>query len=307
MRWAYDDPITGERLQAIAEASVLTPSIAAFHASLRYSGARNLVVFPGTHLAVEADERCCDLLRGRRSIFVYSHLLESFVERVLPRLDHAFVLISHNSDHGVDSRFRAVLDDPRIIHWFAQNALLHHPKLTSLPIGIANAQWPHGDVSALVRVAAQEPVRRQDLIYVNFEVRTNPAVRAPLMQRLAASPAVWRAPPQSFAPYLADMAGCRWVVSPPGNGVDCHRTWEALYLGVTPIVQRTEWGASLHDGLPIIQVPDLGDLNPDTLHEYERSLPMDLRRPQRLQMSYWRERIQRAALGATDIPAAVPA
>src|SRR5215472_8371128 len=119
MRWAYDDPITGERLQAIAEASVLTPSIAAFHASLRLSGARNLVVFPGTHLAVEADERCCDLLRGRRSIFVYSHLLESFVERVLPRLDHAFVLISHNSDHGVDSRFRAVLDDPRIIHWFA--------------------------------------------------------------------------------------------------------------------------------------------------------------------------------------------
>jgi hypothetical protein len=301
MRWANDDPITGERLQSIAEASVLTPSIAAFHSSLRYTGARNLVVFPGTHLAVEADERCCALLRGRRSIFVYSHLLESFVERVLPRLDHSFVLISHNSDHGVDARFLRALDDPRIIHWFAQNALLHHPKLTPLPIGIANGQWAHGDVSALVTAAAQAPAERRDVIYVNFEVRTNPAVRAPLMQRLASLPGTWRAPPLPFAAYLAAMAGCRWVVSPPGNGVDCHRTWEALYLGATPVVQQSEWGASLHDGLPVIQVPDLGDLSFATLRE--RSLPQDPAQQQRLKMSYWRHRIEQAAYGATDAPA----
>jgi hypothetical protein len=297
MKWAYDDLVTGERLQAIAEASVLTPSIAAFHVSLRHSGARNVVVFPGTHLAVDADERSCALLRGRRSIFVYSHLLESFCERVLPRLDHRFVLISHNSDHGVDARFRAVLDDPRIIHWFAQNALVHHPKLTPLPIGLANAQWPHGDVAALVAVAARGPAARRDEIYVNFEVRTNPAVRAPLLQRLAGLPAVWHAPSRPFALYLADMAGCRWVVSPPGNGVDCHRTWEALYLGVTPIVQSSEWGASLHEGLPIIQVPDLGGLNPTMLSELERALPSDPTTLQRLKMSYWRERIQQAAFG----------
>jgi len=29
------------------------------------------------------------------------------------------------------------------------------------------------------------------------------------------------------------------VASPPGNGADCHRTWEALYLGVAPVVKRT--------------------------------------------------------------------
>lgn len=31
-----------------------------------------------------------------------------------------------------------------------------------------------------------------------------------------------------------------FVISPPGNGIDCHRTWEALVLGLIPIVLRTD-------------------------------------------------------------------
>jgi hypothetical protein len=304
LKWSYDDPITGERLQALAEVSVLTRSIAAFHASLRSSGARNLVLFPGSHNELEPDERACAQLRGRRSIFVYSHLLDSFVQRILPRLDHRFVLISHNSDHGVDERFRAALDDARIVHWFAQNAVIRHPKLTPLPIGVANAQWPHGDVAALVAAAAAAPAARRDVVYVNFEVRTNPGVRLPLLRRLEQQPGMWRAPQRPYGAYLADMATCRWVVSPPGNGVDCHRTWEALYLGVVPIVLRTEWGAALHDGLPIIQVADLGDLGA----ALDAPAPAGERSLERVTMGYWRERIARAAqIDSSAQPVVAPA
>jgi hypothetical protein len=289
MKWGYDDPITGERLQALAQVTVLTPSIQAFHASLSRAGVREVVVFRGTHMELEPDAATIDRLRGRRSIFVYSHLLESFVQRVLPRLDHQFVLISHNSDHGVDERFRGALDDPRIAHWFAQNAIANHQKLTALPIGVANAQWPHGDLRALVEVAGVNRPRPKDVVYVNFEVRTNPAVRIPLLQRLQALPIVRRAPPLPFAAYLADMASCRWVISPPGNGVDCHRTWESLYLGITPIVLKTAHGASLHDGLPIIQLPDLAALDSAELEQAERTLVRDEASLARIKMGYWRD------------------
>jgi hypothetical protein len=102
---------------------------------------------------------------------------------------------------------------------------------------------------------------------------------------------VWHAPPKPFASYLDDMARCRWVLSPPGNGVDCHRTWEALYLGVTPIVLRTEHGASLHDRHRIIQLSDLTALDPASLERAEQACAADAPAESRLKMSYWCEQI----------------
>ena len=37
------------------------------------------------------------------------------------------------------------------------------------------------------------------------------------------------------------MRKTMFVPSPAGNGIDCHRTWEALYLGAVPVVLRTEY------------------------------------------------------------------
>jgi hypothetical protein len=294
--WAYDDFVTGERLQALADVTVLTHSVMAFHKSLPASGVLEAVAFPGTHTELAPDERGISALRGRKSIFVYTHLLRSFVARVLPRLDHAFVLVTHNSDDPVGDEYLPVLADPRIIHWFAQNCLVRHPKLTPLPIGVANAHWPHGDLQALLRVANAPRRPQEERVYVNFEVRTNPAVRGPLRARLEASPLAWLAPSRPFGAYLVDMAGCRWVLSPPGNGVDCHRTWEALYLGATPIVARTPHGAPLHDGLPVVQLDDLGAIDESGLKSAGPPAP-DAHQLDRLRMSHWR-RLVRQALSA---------
>jgi hypothetical protein len=46
-----------------------------------------------------------------------------------------------------------------------------------------------------------------------------------------------------------------FVASPPGNGIDCHRTWEALYLGVVPILKKSIFYSFFPD-LPAIFVDD---------------------------------------------------
>lgn len=292
MEWTYDDLITGERFQALAQVTVLTRPIFEFHRSLPQSGVREIVGFRGSMTELEPDSDSLERLRGRRSIFVYSHLLDSFLARVLPRLEHPFVLISHNSDHGVGPQLARALEDERIIHWFAQNAVISHPKLTPLPIGVANAQWPHGNLAALLAAANKPRPSRRDDVYLNFDVRTNPAVRVPLMRRLETSALTWRAPARPFPTYLEDMASCRWVVSPPGNGVDCHRTWEALYLGTTPIVSASPSGAALHNALPVIQLDDLGALDRSVLEEAGRRLSEQKAHWERLTMAYWRRLIE---------------
>ena len=50
-----------------------------------------------------------------------------------------------------------------------------------------------------------------------------------------------------------------FVVSPPGNGLDCHRTWEVLALGSIPIVMTSRFDA-LFAQLPVIIVSDWHEL-----------------------------------------------
>lgn len=43
-----------------------------------------------------------------------------------------------------------------------------------------------------------------------------------------------------------------FVPSPAGNGLDCHRTWEALYLGAVPVVLESEFTGD--DSWPVVRV-----------------------------------------------------
>ena len=57
-----------------------------------------------------------------------------------------------------------------------------------------------------------------------------------------------------------------WL-SPRGNGLESHRTWEALYLGCVPVLERSEITEGLfEDGdLPVLLVDDLTQLSKATL------------------------------------------
>ena len=43
----------------------------------------------------------------------------------------------------------------------------------------------------------------------------------------------------------------KFILSPPGAGFDCHRTWEALYLGAIPIVKTSSLDP-LYKDLPVV-------------------------------------------------------
>ncbi|MDB5540641.1 MAG: hypothetical protein JWQ89_2368 [Devosia sp.] len=295
MDFLADDIITGERLQALSEITVTTKPMVRFHRSMRAAGVRNIALFQGDQEQLEPTPDALARLRGKRRIFVYTHLLPSFFEHVFPRLDHSFVLITHNSDSPVDARYLPQLGDDRIRAWFGQNAAIRHPKLAPLPIGLANAQWRHGKLMRFIEQVRRPPAERQPLIYVNFLVRTNPAVRAPILDSMSELKNAWIAPKRRFRRYLSDMASCRWCVSPPGNGIDCHRTWEALYLGVVPVVEQGVCGEDLYRGLPVVECEDLTRLDPAQVAANTLAVTQNPREWHRMTMSYWRLRISAEA------------
>ncbi len=160
--------------------------------------------------------------------FVKSDFIDRFFEEKLPQ--DPFILITHNSDRGVEDRHLPYLDCPQLIHWYGQNINTRHPKLSAIPIGLCN----FGPLSTLNAIR-QKQYAKTRLVYACYRTGTNEDERR-ACEKKTRVPNLKRRPART---YLKEMAESYFVISPNGNGIDTHRTWEALYLRAIPIVTRS--------------------------------------------------------------------
>jgi len=66
--------------------------------------------------------------------------------------------------------------------------------------------------------------------------------------------------------YFSKLASYKFVVSPEGNGIDCHRHYEALLAGCIPIMELNVRIEHKYKGLPILYTKDYSELDPDYLN-----------------------------------------
>jgi hypothetical protein len=154
------------------------------------------------------------------------------------RLSHAngkYVLITHNSDINITAELYATKPD-NVVGWFAQNVLTRQKRLIPIPIGLERPSIARsGDINDF-RANLMKPITKDLKLYINFSNGTNKE-REPLKEKFRDKEwATIQDEPIPFAEYLAEVRRHKYVLSPPGNGWDCHRTWEALYCGSIPIV-----------------------------------------------------------------------
>ena len=81
-----------------------------------------------------------------------------------------------------------------------------------------------------------------------------------------------------------------FVLSPFGNGMDCHRTWEALLCGCIPIVRSSVFD-ELFEGLPVLIVKNWSDISLQllvtTLAHFKDKLDKNEFTYEKLQLSYY--------------------
>ena len=66
--------------------------------------------------------------------------------------------------------------------------------------------------------------------------------------------------------YFQELATSMFAWSPPGAGIDAHRTWEALLVRTIPIVLRTALAPLYADhSLPVVVVDDYDAVTPADL------------------------------------------
>jgi hypothetical protein len=226
-------------------------------------------------------------------VFVGVHRLREFAARVLPALKAPIVLLTHQGDLNIDESFSDIADHPRISHWFAQNCLFEHPKVSPLPIGLED-RWRHnnGEVSDFRRIAREAGPKIPRIAYA-FTLGTNLEKRIECYRALKYCRASKELPqPLNSSLYRNMVKDYMLIASPPGNGLDCHRTWEALYMQCVPIVEDNYMNRSFVDsGLPLIlagawdEVRDWSE--EDVSAAYSRAIGGGER--SLLQAGYWRK------------------
>ena len=161
---------------------------------------------------------------------------------------------------------------------------------TPAPIGMSAsyALLPRGEREALLhtRPAEARPVAdrpaaaRPILLLAAFHTYTDVVRRlmrkgAPSRARIAAT---LRAQGHANTPlakreYFRALKASAFVASPEGNGVDCHRHYEALMAGAVPVLEWSAAAAAKYAGCPILWTTDFSGLDPQTLREaYARML-----------------------------------
>ena len=87
-----------------------------------------------------------------------------------------------------------------------------------------------------------------------------------------------------------NMTEYAFVLSPFGNGMDCHRTWEALLCGCIPIVRSSVF-RELFNELPVLMVDKWEDITPQllkqTVYEFKLKHQQNAFQYERLHLSYY--------------------
>jgi hypothetical protein len=171
--------------------------------------------------------------------------------------------------------------------------------------------WKHGQISSLNHLINLNKGMKKEQIYVNVSVGTNREHRSRVMSSLEQNPlSVFSPQNKPHHLYLEEMSGYKWIASPKGNGVDCHRLWEAMYAGCIAVCDDSVNARAFKSmGLPIILVSERNgsqtqfgwdNISLEWLQEESRKLNIINYKHNVLNIDWWRSEVNKYSVNEGD-------
>lgn len=284
-----EDFITGEKFQALADISVIPEGNGIGESNCDFVIKQQQNNNYNTFYYNDLTDTLPDYVQNARTIFVNTWTLEKFFNKIFPLLKNKYIFISHNSDAAFTDTYKNLLNDEKVVKWYTQNKAINHEKLFTLPIGIANQQYPHGNLELLNQII-DNSFNKQYLVYKNFDIHTNFQTRS-YIDHITTQNGILMNSKLDQTNYLANLAKSIFCISPPGNGIDCHRVWECLYLKTVPIIQYDNCYEQFKH-LPILFIDDWNTVTIEFLNKLINAFQTPLKNTlPELSMVYWKEKI----------------
>jgi hypothetical protein len=196
-----------------------------------------------------------------------------------------------------------------IHHWFITNLMFVpdqdypelcscnlYKKITAIPFGIAEGKQEQVYEAMKLKRKMED---RENKIYISWNDYTYE--RYELRKKMVnwqaygnSDSLTVRGPgdnQDSYEDYLDNLSKHKYVISPPGNGQDCYRTLESIYMGCITYVQDTP--ANYLTDLPVLKYNNADDII--SLYNYNRGIGPELsdgfENSEQTKLTHWKELI----------------
>jgi len=239
-------------------------------------------------------------------LFVHPDHLEDFVANAMSKIQVKYCIVSAMSDHTIPHDFpeesAAIESNPNILYWFSANCMEPTHKRKQIPIGLKypldqtinhpfNTPFEKQEEQEILEVREQQQGQRQrqNKCYGNFHfsmITLYAQDRKDALKQIPTNLIDYESERISRKESLQRMKEYKFIVSPFGNGYDCHRTWEALILGCIPIIKSSGLDP-MFEGLPVMIVKSWADITRERLD----SFIADKSQMEKITMRFWVERL----------------
>ena len=247
-------------------------------------------------------------LENGSTVYICGNAIRDFVKHS-NTIEKKIILVSGDCDETIpddiftDSEFKEFIESDKIIHWFSQNCVGKHPKLSGIPIGLdyhtmsnRNHEWgdrlsPFIQEKELydIKNSSKPFYQRNIKCYSNFHFLMTTRYsydRLDAINTIHNELVYYEQTKVKRYDSWKKQTEYAFVISPHGNGYDCHRTWEALCLGCIPIV-KTSLIDYLYDDLPVLIVKEWSDVTYDLLDETVKLFQTKTFKYEKLTLTYW--------------------
>jgi len=248
------------------------------------------------------------------TLYVCNFAIKIFINYV-KYINVKFILVSGDSDCTVPNEifssnedFISFIENNNIIHWYSQNCILSdHPKLSKIPIGLdyhtmneKDSDWGNRlspneqeDILENIKNSSKPFWEREIKCYSNFHffIETKYGYdRKEAIDEIDKELILYENNKINRKETWLNQSKYAFVISPHGNGLDCHRTWEALCLGSIPIIKKSNI-TNLFDELPVLIVDNWSDINKDLLNKTIYDFKNKKFNYDKLLLKYWIDKI----------------
>jgi hypothetical protein len=235
-----------------------------------------------------------------------------YFSKNLDKLKKKIFLLTMDGDRNVPSTINDdtvyfILSNDNIMKWFTQNydMSLIHPKLKHIPIGfdLHTKRWLvnnnyNDKINYMIecRLRNIETKKISNQIFSDTHFSPSHRDRIRLFKTLKNNKSIYFLKKRNDFKEITEMYNkYQFVLSPRGNGVDCHRTWE-LFLAGAIIITETSSLDSMYENnnLPVVILKNYNELNTINLDKkLEQFLTDNIEKTKlynilpRLSFNYW--------------------
>lgn len=260
-------------------------------------------------------------------VWIRGRFVSQFAQEILPHVKYPFLLVISDGDESFPSDCTGVniedfIANKNIIHIFAQNCDYQGKsnKVSHLPIGLdyhtVAYKDPHGGWGEIGSPQQQETqlksilkklkptYLRKKRAFVDFQLSDTmhgdhkrhlqfQEDRTSIFNFLLPTGLIDYAKWMKRSDLWKTKGEYAFSISPHGNGLDCHRTWEDLILGCIVIVKKSPLDP-LYDGLPVVIVNNWSEITKQNLEIWLEKYQDAFSNPsyrERLTTQYWLNKI----------------